>query len=129
MVQDLPGTQTAADLVADLAVVAAVESQIEIVVEILLAAAAGKTGIAAAGPTRPGFVPEERSAAQFGGFLSIVAAMAQLQKYLVAERSSEAPTEAAVEEGEPANSGPLFEEAVDVVAVAARGQSVADSTG
>ena len=104
--QDLPGTQTAADLVADLAVVAAVESQIEIVVEILLAAAAGKTGIAAAGPTRPDFVPEERSAAQFGGFLSIVAAMAQLQKYLVAERSSEAPTEAAVEEGGPASSGP-----------------------
>ena len=105
MVQDLPGTQTAADLAADLAVVAAVGSQIEIVVGILLAAAAGKTGIAA-GSTRPGFVPEEQSATQVEGFLSIAAAMVPHPKNSAAERSFEAPTEAAVEEGGPASSGP-----------------------
>ena len=103
--QDPPGNQPAADLAVGLAVVAAVGSQIEIVVGILLAAAAEKTGVGA-GSTRPGFVPEEQSAARVEGFLSIVAAMVPHRKNSAAERSFEAPTEAAVEEGEPASSGP-----------------------
>ena len=79
MVQGLPGTQIAADLAVGLAVVAAVGCQIEIVVGTLLAAAAEKTGIAV-GSIRPGFVPEEQSAAQLEGVLSIAAAMEPHQK-------------------------------------------------